>query len=627
MCAANWLVGQVLLGTLLPTSDLENINEQKVSLGSVVAFLGLMYFDVMFTVYVAKRHLARAQTAHVALIAGAGGPAVVYAVLVAYLIVKLNPSMLPLVLTADAAMVLSLPVLHAVALGPKLFPSHASHEVRAAGSFSSNPPREHFLAPRLVYAALLIAFCGFAAPNVVAVLMSTAPSRVMKLQEILRQSPGIMQIAVGSHLTSVLASVEQKSQHVTAVLGQEVRLSVKQIIALCGLIAAPFMLLNACFMRSRKEKPSTTNATARRRLTKLRAASKLFPPPYANGWYFLCQSDEVPKDRAIAKSACNKEFAVFRGDDGKVAVLHAFCPHLGTHLGEGGKVINGAVVCPYHSWTFNKDGKCIDIPYCPKTPGDRTHTTAYHVRERLGLVFVWLHAEGAEPFYELTLLDDIEEKNMVHVGDRTVDNWQMHLMEPSQNAADPYHFNTTHSWVGGGDDGRGGWLWVRHECSSRLALLGGKEKDGKTMQDTMVAVDEACAEMWLFGIIPLPGFLNSHYSSGATFQGPGVSIFRVDTPMLGSVRIIVTFTPEAPFEQRSMIRSFCSPGFPKFLARWMTKMGVATINQDRKVWENKLAIAPRNVVAGDGPFAAYGTWLRQFYSENSQSWGDQSLDW
>jgi len=147
------------------------------------------------------------------------------------------------------------------------------------------------------------------------------------------------------------------------------------------------------------------------------------------------------------------------------------------------------------------------------------------------------------------------------------------------------------------------------------------------MQDTMVAVDEACAEMWLFGIIPLPGFLNSHYSSGATFQGPGVSIFRVDTPMLGSVRIIVTFTPEAPFEQRSMIRSFCSPGFPKFLARWMTKMGVATINQDRKVWENKLAIAPRNVVAGDGPFAAYGTWLRQFYSENSQSWGDQSLDW
>ena len=33
--------------------------------------------------------------------------------------------------------------------------------------------------------------------------------------------------------------------------------------------------------------------------------------------------------------------------------------------------------------------------------------------------------------------------------------------------------------------------------------------------------------------------------------------------------------------------------------------------QDRKVWEHKLHVAPRNLVAGDGPFAAYGRWLDQ----------------
>ena len=41
----------------------------------------------------------------------------------------------------------------------------------------------------------------------------------------------------------------------------------------------------------------------------------------------------------------------------------------------------------------------------------------------------------------------------------------------------------------------------------------------------------------------------------------------------------------------------------------------------------QLTIAPRNLVAGDGPFAAFGTWIKQFYSEKSVSWGDLSLEW
>ena len=42
---------------------------------------------------------------------------------------------------------------------------------------------------------------------------------------------------------------------------------------------------------------------------------------------------------------------------------------------------------------------------------------------------------------------------------------------------------------------------------------------------------------------------------------------------------------------------------------------------------NELTIAPRNLVAGDGPFAAYGTWLKQFFSASSTKWDEPSLDW
>jgi len=52
-----------------------------------------------------------------------------------------------------------------------------------------------------------------------------------------------------------------------------------------------------------------------------------------------------------------------------------------------------------------------------------------------------------------------------------------------------------------------------------------------------------------------------------------------------------------------------------------------TANQDRKVWEHKSHVSPRNLVAGDGPFAAYGKWLEQFYCEESEGYEDTSIDW
>jgi len=183
-----------------------------------------------------------------------------------------------------------------------------------------------------------------------------------------------------------------------------------------------------------------------------------------------------------------------------------------------------------------------------------------------------------------------------------------------------------HSWIAA-EPGRRSVLWMRHECKSRLAMLGHKREDGSELPETMVDLDEKCVEMRLFGIIPLPKFLNKHYSSGAAFEGPGISTFRVDSPNLGSLRILVAFTPQAPFVQRCTVRAWSTPGFPGFLARFMARMAVCVINQDRPVWEHKMNVAPKNVVAGDGPFAAYSTWLRQFYSKSSQAWGELSLEW
>lgn len=610
--AMNWIAGTASLFVGLRVADAIDSGLTARSDEMLLFFLSLTYLDTFFNVACAC--VPKGPTSRLGL--SGLGVCAIWAMIVAVVAVRIDASMLPLIVTADAAIMISLPLLRDVVIRKIAEPVHTADSVQWSrtpqGASLDIRGGELRLAslPRATYLVLTGTAIWFAPTSKLAVLLNVMPTRLLALHE------GVQADAVDA---------------ANKLLRAEVTLS----FTVCQLVA--FVLLATlciclCCRDSSSAAASRAVSTAedenvkRKRLAMIRASSEIFPPPYPNGWYCLCKSEDVATGKAIAASACHKEFVVFRGADGKAAVLNAFCPHLGTHLGHGGAVVGNSVVCPYHSWAFDANGKCTDIPYCPKAPTERSNTTAYPMRERLGLIFVWLHAEGAEPTYELTIFDRIEGNDMQAVFDVQTEPFHMHIMEPSQNASDPYHFNTTHSWLGGKDGGRSA-LWLKHEAKTHLASLGHKDHDGNPLEETVIDLKETVAEMWIFGLIPVPKVFNSHYSSGATFQGPQVSTFNVDSKMLGSLRIIFAFTPEAPFRQRVTCRVFRTRGFPWLLARFIGRMAMATIEQDRKVWEHKLHVAPRNVVSGDGPFAAYGVWLRQFYSESSKEWCKESLDW
>jgi 3-ketosteroid 9alpha-monooxygenase subunit A len=81
----------------------------------------------------------------------------------------------------------------------------------------------------------------------------------------------------------------------------------------------------------------------------------------------------------MAKSADYNlgKFAFLRGwfavaESGRVVMLGAYCPHMGTHLGRSptsATVISDSFLegdsirCPFHAWRFGPDGKCNHIPY------------------------------------------------------------------------------------------------------------------------------------------------------------------------------------------------------------------------------------------------------------------------
>ena len=54
-------------------------------------------------------------------------------------------------------------------------------------------------------------------------------------------------------------------------------------------------------------------ARQRQRITKLRATSKLFTPPYPNGWYCLCRSSDLTPGDVLPLTAFGRELVCFRG--------------------------------------------------------------------------------------------------------------------------------------------------------------------------------------------------------------------------------------------------------------------------------------------------------------------------
>ena len=94
-----------------------------------------------------------------------------------------------------------------------------------------------------------------------------------------------------------------------------------------------------------------------------------FPiPRYPRGWFQVAYADEIKPGEAKALKYFGVDLVMFRTEDGEVSVLDAFCPHMGAHLGHGGKVEGDGVVCPFHAWKFDGVGTCVEVPYARRIP-------------------------------------------------------------------------------------------------------------------------------------------------------------------------------------------------------------------------------------------------------------------
>lgn len=82
-----------------------------------------------------------------------------------------------------------------------------------------------------------------------------------------------------------------------------------------------------------------------------------------DGWFPIARRSELKVGDVVPMTLHGEEYVLYRRESGEPAMLEAFCPHLGAHLGYGGCVIGEDIRCPFHHWTWSPTGENVDIPY------------------------------------------------------------------------------------------------------------------------------------------------------------------------------------------------------------------------------------------------------------------------
>jgi phenylpropionate dioxygenase-like ring-hydroxylating dioxygenase large terminal subunit len=160
------------------------------------------------------------------------------------------------------------------------------------------------------------------------------------------------------------------------------------------------------------------------------------------GWFWLIKSSEVKKGKAKPAQLLDKHFVVYRGEDNKIRIMDAHCPHMGAHLCDG-KVEGNNIRCPFHYFKFNDKGHCVEIR-AHKEIKNIQHLKNYRHAEKYGLVWIWTGSEDSTE--EVPVIPELQGKELEWShGNTFIKNCHPNVV--MINAIDAQHFKSVHNLV------------------------------------------------------------------------------------------------------------------------------------------------------------------------------------
>jgi phenylpropionate dioxygenase-like ring-hydroxylating dioxygenase large terminal subunit len=171
----------------------------------------------------------------------------------------------------------------------------------------------------------------------------------------------------------------------------------------------------------------------------------------ARFWHPVARSVDLAPGAVVGARLLGRDLVVFRAAGGEISVLDDLCAHRGARLSSG-TVDDSCVRCPYHSWAYAGDGRCVDIPQLPAdlpVPSP-ARVASFRVSEHAGLVWTCLVDETLERRRRPTWPVADAGTHWLHVG--TVYDWQAQAFRQIENFCDVAHFSVLHADTFGNDE-------------------------------------------------------------------------------------------------------------------------------------------------------------------------------
>jgi nitrite reductase/ring-hydroxylating ferredoxin subunit len=313
-----------------------------------------------------------------------------------------------------------------------------------------------------------------------------------------------------------------------------------------------------------------------RRVHVTRARSRRFPFPVPNGWFVVAPGTELDAGEVQAHHLFGRDVVLFRADTGAPRMVDAHCPHLGAHIGVGGRVEGDCIRCPFHGWKFDgASGACVEIPYGGGTRiPSRAQVRSYPMLERNQMIWAWYHAEGGEPFYDVPEVSEFSDPDWSPIEVREFDI-AVAAQDMAENNVDYAHFQYVH-----GTDGIPEDEFFTDGTYKRAVGNGGD-------------------------------FVREGFGLGlGVLRVKGVVTFLSSTTPIDEQNVHVRWVFTAPLANGEGAAAAAADAFSE------------GVSQDIPIWENKIYRERPVLTKSERPILEHRKWAQQFYCNYDEDLGE-----
>jgi nitrite reductase/ring-hydroxylating ferredoxin subunit len=302
--------------------------------------------------------------------------------------------------------------------------------------------------------------------------------------------------------------------------------------------------------------------------------------PYPDGWFQVGWSAQLAPGAVRPLRCFGQELVLFRTEAGEAVVLDAHCPHLGAHMGHGGCVQGESIVCPFHHWRWDAQGRLVEIPYARRDRRPDVVLRRWPVHETCGVILVWNSLAGREPGWRIADAPEYGARGWSGYHTKT---WRirMHVQELAENVPDAPHFRYV------------------HQTPTLPTAIPSTDGPIYRQETRMTSADGSVdltfrQEAFGLGLIWL-----------RTSSEPRMAFLNATTPIDAE---------HCELSISMLIRDPAPGGELSPLGRAHVEALFAQVDQDVPIFEHKVYRAKPPLVEDDGPIAVLRRWAQQFYA-------------